>query len=102
MGIFDNITKIFKRNYNPNNPSNPIIPPLDYGQTTASGINVNENNALTLSAVWGCIRTLAESVSSLPINVYKRDMATGGRDIAYSHPIYNLLHNLQDHLQFHS
>ena len=93
MGIIDNIRNLFTRNYNPENPSNNIIPPLDYGQSTSSGVDINESNSLTLAAVWGCVRTLSESVASLPINVYKRDMKNGGRDISYAHPIYNLLHN---------
>tara|TARA_R100001594_G_scaffold87739_1_gene122061 strand:- start:357 stop:1643 length:1287 start_codon:yes stop_codon:yes gene_type:complete len=93
MGIIKNFTNLFKRNYNPENPKNNIIPPLDYGENTSAGIGVSENNSLTLAAVWACVRTLSESIASLPINVYKRDMKTGGRDIAYSHPIYNLLHN---------
>ena len=93
MGIIDNIRNVFKRNYNPENPRNNIIPPINYGQSTSSGVDINESNALTLAAVWGCVRTLSESVASLPINVYKRDMKTGGRDTSYAHPIYNLLHN---------
>ena len=93
MGIIDNIRNVFKRNYNPENPRNNIIPPINYGQSTSSGVDINESNALTLAAVWGCVRTLSESVASLPINVYKRDMKTGGRETSYAHPIYNLLHN---------
>jgi hypothetical protein len=65
MGIIKNFTNLFKRNYNPENPSNNIIPPLDYGENTSAGIGVSENNSLTLAAVWACVRTLSESIASL-------------------------------------
>ena len=48
MGIIDNIKNIFTRNYSPENPSNPIIPPLDYGQSTSAGVDINESNSLTV------------------------------------------------------
>ena len=38
-----------------------------------SAVEVNEDKALTFTAVWAAIRLLSESVSSLPINVYEID-----------------------------
>ena len=57
------------------NPRTPIDNnTLDYifnGPPTASGVQVSEQSALRSSAVWACIRILAESVSSLPFHVYE-------------------------------
>lgn len=55
-----------------------------------SGI-ANEDVVLRLSAVWGCVRLLSETISTLPMNVYERKL-TGGRRLASEHPLYPLLH----------
>lgn len=47
---------------------------------------------LRLSAVWACVRLLAETISTLPIGLYER-LANGDRRIATEHPLYELLHN---------
>lgn len=39
---------------------------------TVSGVSVNEDNALTLAAVWCCSRIICETESSLPLFTYKR------------------------------
>jgi HK97 family phage portal protein len=40
---------------------------------TASGEPVTIESALRLSTVWGCVRLLADSVSTLPLHVYRGD-----------------------------
>jgi HK97 family phage portal protein len=40
---------------------------------TASGEPVTIDKALQLSTVWGCVRLLADSVSTLPLHVYRGD-----------------------------
>jgi HK97 family phage portal protein len=40
---------------------------------TWSGQSVTPDRAMRLSAVWGCIRLLADSVSTLPVDVYRDD-----------------------------
>jgi HK97 family phage portal protein len=42
-------------------------------QPTASGEPVTADRALRLSTVWGCVRLLADSVSTLPIAVFRDD-----------------------------
>lgn len=59
---------------------------------TASGADVTESNALSLSAVWSAVRFLSETGASLPLKTYKR-RANGGRDAATDHPAYLLLHD---------
>jgi HK97 family phage portal protein len=41
------------------------------GRPTASGEPVTIESALRLSTVWGCVRLLADSVSTLPLHVYR-------------------------------
>jgi HK97 family phage portal protein len=43
------------------------------GRLTASGEAVTTDTALRLSTVWGCVRLIADSVSTLPIAVYRGD-----------------------------
>jgi HK97 family phage portal protein len=40
---------------------------------TAAGEPVTVDRALQLSTVWGCVRLLADSVSTLPLHVYRGD-----------------------------
>jgi HK97 family phage portal protein len=37
-----------------------------------AGIPVSPDQAMRLSAVWGCVRLLSDSVSTLPLDVYRR------------------------------
>lgn len=43
-----------------------------FGNTTKSGRSVDDTTALQISAVWGCVRVLAETIGSLPWAVYER------------------------------
>jgi phage portal protein BeeE len=43
----------------------------DEAQPTAAGEPVTVETALRLSTVWGCVRLLADSVSTLPLHVYR-------------------------------
>jgi HK97 family phage portal protein len=43
------------------------------GRPTAAGEPVTTDTALRLSTVWGCVRLLADSVSTLPLHVYRGD-----------------------------
>src|SRR6266545_2986596 len=42
------------------------------GTPTAAGEAVTTDKALRLSTIWACTRLLSDSVSSLPLNVYRR------------------------------
>ena len=43
------------------------------GLPTSAGVNVTPARALTLPAVWSCIRVLAESFAILPFMLYRRE-----------------------------
>lgn len=61
-----------------------------FGRTT-SGKPVNERTAMQTTAVYSCVRILAEAVASLPLHIYKyRDI---GKDRVYDHPLYPILHD---------
>ena len=62
-----------------------------FGGTT-SGKAVNERTAMQTSAVYACVRILAESVAGLPLHVYERT-ANGSKSTKPSHPLYQLLHD---------
>lgn len=57
--------------------------PLGYSEPSA--VPVTFDSAMQLSAVWACVKLIAETVSSLPLTVYKTDES--GRKIAKNHPL---------------
>lgn len=48
--------------------------------------------ALQIATVWACIRLIAETISTLPMLVY-RQRPDGGREVDKNHPLYALLHD---------
>lgn len=48
--------------------------------------------ALQIATVWACIRLIAETISTLPMLVY-RQQPDGGRKVDKDHPLYELLHD---------
>ena len=56
-----------------------------------SGANVTEWSALQVSAVYACIRILSETVATIPLHLYRR--LDRGKERAYDHPLYDILHN---------
>lgn len=64
---------------------------LDTGRTSA-GKAVTAEGALRISAVYACVRILAETIGGLPLPVYRR--VAGGKERAPDHPLYGLLHDL--------
>ena len=58
---------------------------------SASGKYVNERSAMQMTAVYSCVRILAESVAGLPLHLYKYTGA--GSEKAQGHPLYRLLHD---------
>ena len=59
---------------------------------TTSGKPVNERSAMQMTAVYSCVRILAEAVAGLPLHLY-RYTDTGGKEKAVDHPLYLLLHD---------
>lgn len=59
---------------------------------SASGERVNENTAMQLTAVFCCVRIIAETLAGLPLHVYQYN-ADGGKAKAVAHPLYRILHD---------
>ena len=59
---------------------------------TAAGKTVNERSAMQLTAVYACVRILAEAVAGLPLHLY-RCGRNGSKEKAVEHPLYFLLHD---------
>ena len=67
------------------------------------GCSVNGTSAdvvqeLSVTAILACVRFLAESIASMPMQLY-RSVADGGRLKASSLPLYEVLHNQPNHWQ---
>ena len=59
---------------------------------TTSGKSVTERSAMQMTAVYSCVRILAEAVAGLPLHLY-RYTEEGGKEKATDHPLYLLLHD---------
>lgn len=74
------------------NPSRWLVDWLGGGSTAKSGVVVNEQTALQVTAYLAAVKIISETVASLPLFVYKR-LETGGKARAPDHPVYEVLHN---------
>jgi HK97 family phage portal protein len=84
------INRIFKARDKPKN----LLPGSTYSfffGSTSSGKAVNERTALQTTAVYACVRILAETIASLPLHTYR--YTDRGKEKALEHPLYYLLHN---------
>ena len=88
MSVFG---KLFKARDKPQDALNGSGYSFMFGRS-AAGQAVNERSAMQMSAVYACVRILAESIASLPLHFYQYNDA-GGKEKAVSHPLYWLLHD---------
>ena len=64
--------------------------PFLFGRSTA-GKRVNEFTAMQTTAVYACVRILAESIAGLPLHVYA--YRGDGRERVPGHPLFTILHD---------
>ena len=88
MGIFSGL---FRSRDKPQNRTAGSAYTFYMGGTTA-GKAVTERSAMQMTAVYSCVRILAEAVAGLPLHVYRYN-DTGGKEKAIDHPLYRLLHD---------
>lgn len=88
MGLFKNL---FKARDKPQNRIPGSSYSFFFGGTT-SGKPVNEHTAMQMTAVYSCVRILAEAVAGLPLHLY-RYTDNGGKEKASNHSLYFLLHD---------
>ncbi|MGE4465855.1 phage portal protein [Sphaerochaeta sp.] len=60
-----------------------------FGGST-SGKTVNERSSMQMTAVYACVRILAEAIAGLPLHLYRHDDSSKHK--AKEHPLYTLLH----------
>ena len=85
MGIFDFFSK--------NKDSKVVEERNVYGQTivgsnfyNASGESVTKDQALRVAAVWSCVRVLSETIASLPISQFEKDIS-GNKTVKKDSPL---------------
>lgn len=88
MGLF---TGIFRSRDKPQNRTAGSSYSFFFGGSS-SGKNVNEMSAMQMTAVYSCVRILAEAVAGLPLHLY-RYTDDGGKEKAVDHSLYILLHD---------
>ena len=88
MGLLKNI---FKARDKPENRTPGSNYSFFFGGTT-SGKPVNEHTAMQMTAVYSCVRILAEAVAGLPLHLH-RYTDNGGKEKALTHSLYFLLHD---------
>ena len=97
MGMIARAFDFSLGNRNLNNPDVPLQSAGQYlwdgvgGGTADSGAPVTQTSSMRLSAVYRCVRVLADSMGSLPLFVMRRQKPRG-RVKATDHPLYPLLH----------
>lgn len=90
MKILDFFKGLFKSRDKPQNSYYFSAAPFLFGKSI-SGATVNEMTAMRVSAVYACVRILAESIAALPLHVY--EYKNGGKERVPSHPLYYVLHD---------
>ena len=53
--------------------------------TTNAGVTMNQDEALKLGTVYACVRLIADSISTLPIDTFRRN---GSERVNYPRPVW--------------
>ena len=61
---------------------------VDFLGNSNSGVRVDELRAMQTSAVYACVKILAETVASLPLHLYKKSK-DGKNETAEQHPLFS-------------
>lgn len=90
MGL---INKLFKSRDHPKLDNRTVGSSYSfYMGGSSAGKNVNERSAMQMTAVYSCVRILAEAVAGLPLHLY-RYKEDGGKERAIDNNLYHLLHD---------
>ena len=90
MGL---INKLFKSRDHPKIDNRTLGSSYSfYMGGSSAGKNVNERSAMQMTAVYSCVRILAEAVAGLPLHLY-RYKEDGGKERAIDNNLYYLLHD---------
>ncbi|SFL93992.1 phage portal protein [Halanaerobium salsuginis] len=73
--------------------SNPAQWLIDmFNPNSTSGQNVTEESAMNHTGVYSAVRVIAETIASLPLNVYE-NLPSGGKRKATNNYLYSILHS---------
>ena len=86
-----NLFQVFKSRDKPQNRTPGSSYAFFLGGST-SGKAVTERSAMQMTAVYSCVRILAEAIAGLPLHLY-RYTPDGSKVKAVDHPLYLLLHD---------
>jgi len=89
MNIFNTIGGWFGGNANTQRTGTQQTQPSSVAHEDAPTIGVD--GALQVSTGWACVTLLVETISSLPLVVYKK--TKGGREVYKDYLLYNVLHD---------
>lgn len=64
----------------------------------STGISVNLNTAFQAVTAMACARVISEGLAQVPLKVFQA-RSTGGSDVLYDHPLYEVLHNAPNEIQ---
>ena len=85
-------TILFRARDKPKRPEDTVsaAETFSFGYS-GSGKPVNARTAIQVSAVYACVRVIAETVASLPFSVFEQGKT--GSQKALDHPLYHILHD---------
>lgn len=73
-------------------PRDPALAQWFGGGATRAGVPVNATTAMRQTAVYACVGLLADTIASLPLDVYEV-APDGSRQVASNHPLERILHD---------
>lgn len=97
MGIFGRSRDAPKRERR-NKPSKEMVEfmkgvDVDFIGNSQSGVQVDELRSMQTSAVYACVKILAETIASLPLHLYKKGK-DGKNETADQHPLFSCLYEM--------
>ena len=66
---------------------------VDFIGNSQSGVQVDELRSMQTSAVYACVKILAETIASLPLHLYKKGK-DGKNESAEQHPLFSCLYEM--------
>ena len=97
MNIVQRIRSLFEKRQSVLG-ADPYTTAIFGARQNASGQPVTPDRAEGVPAVAACVAVIAETVASLPLNVYRRT-DNGGRALDTSHPLHRVLHEQSNRVQ---
>jgi len=95
MSITDEMPDVEVRSVLFETPTNPL-PPIKWVDNAPTHIDIGQ--ALTVTAIYACVRFLSETLASMPMHLYRR-MPKGDREMVTDHPMHHVLCVSPNHWQ---